>query len=207
MTRKELATVAKRLSRGLPTLGVKGSLLFLKPIGHTLRGVFLERSGDPRGFYVWVFFQPLCVPASHTYFNLGWRLGGGTRRWNVDESVGLDGLRESILREAIPFLEAIKSPRDVALAGKLLDPEHDGATQRAVAYSFARAGDIPQAIREIDRFLATGAGDEREWVIRETAEASVLKDLLLTDPGEAQRQLQQWEKQTLEAIGLTRLNE
>jgi hypothetical protein len=203
MTRKELAAVAQQLSRGLPTLGTKGSLLFVKPIGHTLRGIFLERSGDPRGFYVWVFFQPLCVPASQTYFNLGWRLGGGTRRWNVDQSSGLDDLRESILREAIPFLEAIKSPRDAALAGKLLDSEHDGATQRAVAYAFARAGDIPQAIREIDRFLRTGAGDERDWVLRETAEASALRDLLLADPAEAQRQLDQWEKQTLGAIGLT----
>ena len=188
MNKRELAAVAKRVSL---------------PIGHTLRGVFLERSSAPTSFYVWVFFQPLCVPSDHTYFNLGWRLGGGTQTWNVDDSSGLDDLRESIVREAIPFLEPIKTPRDTALAGKLLDPRHDGATQRAVAYAFARAGDTPQAIREIDRFLAIGVGDERDWVLKESAEASSLKKLLLTDPAAAQRQLQEWEAKTLDGSWLT----
>lgn len=202
MTKSELGKVAKQLATHFPSFRVKGSLLFLTPIGRTLRGLALERSSSRSGFYVWAFFQPLCVPAGHIYFNLGRRLGNGSRTWNVEEPFALDALERAIHREALPFLEPIVSSRDAALAAKLLDPEHDPATQRAVAYSFARAGDTPQALREIARFLRSTEQDTRPWAVTQVAEASRLKNLLSSDPTAAQAQLEQWESQTLKALGL-----
>jgi hypothetical protein len=202
MNKAELGKAAMHLATRLPSCRVKGSLLFLTPIGHILRGLGLERSSDPDRFYVWAFFLPLCVPAQQVYFNLGRRLGGGTRTWSVADPPALAALESAVHREALPFLKPLASPRDAALAGKLLDAEHDAATQRAVAYCFARAGDVSQAIREIDRFVAIMAQDNRSWAKAELAEASRLKNLLVRDPAAAQALLQQWENHTLEALGL-----
>jgi hypothetical protein len=202
MTKAELGKAAKRLATRFPEFRVRGSLLLLTPVGSTLRGLALERSSANAAFYVWAFFQPLCVPAEHIYFNLGRRVGGGSRTWSAVEPSALDALESAIRREALPFLAPISSSRDAALAAKLLDPEHDATTQRAVAYSFARAGDTSQSLREIDRFLALAKDDMRPWAVREVTEASRLRDLLKNDPTAVQAQLEQWEKHTLKALGL-----
>jgi len=85
MTKKEFEKIGKALLAELPGFRVVGQLLFAQPIGHTLRGVFLDRSIDPRGFYVQVFALPLFVPTEHIGFNFGWRLGGGAHLWHADD--------------------------------------------------------------------------------------------------------------------------
>ena len=75
MTAKQLRAIATRLGQAVDCVTVKDTLLFIAPIGHVLRGVTFERSSDPKGFYTWAFFQPLCVPSTVQYFNLGFRFG------------------------------------------------------------------------------------------------------------------------------------
>ena len=104
-----------------------------------------------RGFYVNVFFQPLCIPKAHVFFNLGWPLGGGAHRWNGDTAAAIAALTEAIRREAYPFFDRIQSPRDAALAVKLKGPT-DFISQKSIAYAFARGGDYRQATASsIDR--------------------------------------------------------
>ena len=86
--------------------------MFQTPVGHTLRGVALDRSADADKFYVWVFCQPLCVPATSVYSNLGWRLGGETHLWNSKDPDLLNNLHAQLLKEGLPFLEKIRTPRD-----------------------------------------------------------------------------------------------
>jgi hypothetical protein len=203
VTRKQLSAITKRLSAYYPELRSKGPLLFVQPVGQVLRGIDLHRSGDPVGFYVTVFFQPLCVPATSIYLNLGWRLGGGVHRWRAESPSLISDLRKRLEDEALPFLEVIRSPRDAAIAGKALNQSLDGATQQAIAYSFARAGDVPEAIQALDDFVALGQHDDRDWVRAEGEEALALRATLLSDPSRAQSQLAMWEDRTAEALGLT----
>ena len=200
MNRRELEKTAKILCADLPQCGVSGVLVFRLPLGRILRGICLERSGDPRGFYVWVFLQPLCIPKTGVFFNLGWRLGGGAHVWNGDTPASMTALRDAISREALPFLDRIQSPRDAALAVKRQGPT-DFISQKAIAYAFARGGDYPQAIRELDRPVPIG---HTEPVAQQDPEAKGLRELIVNDPEAAQRQLQTWEDQTIRALGLER---
>ena len=199
MNKRELTRIAKALVQELPEFAASNDLLVRMPLAPVLRALCLERSGwDSRGFYAWVFFQPLCIPHAHVFFNLGWRLGGGTHIWNCDTPAGVTALREAIRREALPFLDRIQSPRDAALQVKLQGPT-SLISQKAIAYAFARGGDYPQAIRELDRPVMVG---HPEPVAEQDPEAKKLRDLLLRDPAAAQQQLQAWEDETRRALGL-----
>jgi hypothetical protein len=164
----------------------------------------LERSGDPECFYVNVFLQPLFIPEQHYVLNAGWRLGGGAHAWNAAAPGVLGDLRQALTREALPFLEPIKSPRDVALATTRLHQSADPIVQRIVAYGFARNGDISQATRAIDQLLTLLSGDDRQWVLEMYEQAADLRAALLEDPARAERQLLTWEAQTAKALGLER---
>jgi hypothetical protein len=204
MNKKELSAIAKRLQVVAPHLLAKEKLLFIHPIQSVLRGVYLDRSGDPQRFYAWAFLQVLCVPSDHLYFNLGWRLGGGSHAWNASDPVEIERLEMVIVREALPFLDPIITPRDAALAAKRMGGSADHASLRAIAYAFARHGDTAQAVRELDRYVALGEGDSRDWVRARDQEAKDLKLKLLSDPVGAREQLQKWEAATIRALGLER---
>jgi hypothetical protein len=183
-----------------------GTAHFLPPVDHTLRAIFLERSGARRAFYVWVFFQVLCVPSDIVYFNLGWRLEN--RRWSTDNATGLEDLAAAIRNKGLPFLEPIQTPRDAALAAKLIHHLPYDEVQRAVAYAFARNGDRQQAIRELESYLAAHAElqSDLDYVVARVAEARALKEQLLKEPSAALRQLQEWEDATRAALGLREYN-
>jgi hypothetical protein len=201
VNKRELGKVATALAQNLTEYAGSGKMVFRIPLGPILQAVYLESSGwEPRNFYVWVFFQPLCLPMEHVFFNLGWRLGGGTHTWNCDTPVGLAALAEAIRREATPFLDRVQTPRDAALTAKMQGPA-DAITQLSIAFTFARGGDYVQAIRELDRPVAVG---HPQPVAVQNAEAKLLRELLTTDPEAAQRQLLAWEAQTVQALRLER---
>jgi hypothetical protein len=183
---------------------VHETLLLIRPLEHTLRGVLLERSGAPDCFYVNVFLQPLFIPEQHYVLNAGWRLGGGAHAWNVAAPSVLGELRQALTHQAFPFLEPIKSPRDVALATKLMNRSADPIVLRMVAYGFARHGDIRQATHAIDQLLTLLAGDDRHWVRAMYDQAASLHAALLKHPARAERLLLTWETQTAKALGLER---
>jgi hypothetical protein len=71
MKKAELSALLKQIQPELPGFKIKGQLLFIDPINHTLRGVWLDHSMDPRAFYVEVFVQPLFIPAEYIHFGFG----------------------------------------------------------------------------------------------------------------------------------------
>jgi hypothetical protein len=204
MTKKDLSKLALQLNTGDTGLVTKGALLFISPVRGVLRGISLGRSGGRQHFYATVFLQILCVLSEHTYYNIGWRLGGGSHVWDAADPQVTGTLRAVIIREAMPFLQSIETLRDAALAAKRMGGAVDSASQRQIAYAFARNNDTPQAIRELDRFIQLCNGDDRRFVREQRDEALTLRNQLLDDPGRAMQQLQDWEHQTLVAIGLER---
>src|SRR4051812_14991440 len=154
MRKKELETIGKCLVQDLPIrIAVKGPLSFYMPIGHTLRGIYLAGSIEPRGFYAQLILQPLCVPVDVIGFNVGWRLGGGCHTWNADAPDTVEKLRVLLEREALPFLSSVQTPRDAAEALRSLERSADPVVCQAIAYARARAGDVERATADLDSFI------------------------------------------------------
>jgi hypothetical protein len=84
--------------------------------------------------------------------------------------------------------------------GKPADPY----VQQAIAYSFARAGDIGKAVTALDQLVGQVlSGNEPYPWQREMAErARALKARLLVNPASAQQQLEAWESETAKNLGL-----
>jgi hypothetical protein len=215
--KKEFEAIGKQLMPELPGFALNGGLLFVRPLEHTLRGIRFDRSIDPRSFYVWIFLMPLCVPNNHLCFNIGWRLRGGVNgsiSWNADDPNLIVELLAALKRDALPFLSRIQTPRDLAdVAGaihRVTGPvaerigsrtSNDPINQEAIGYALARAGDIDEACIALDRLVSI-LGHENPWE-REMAErARSLKALLISDPAAAQLQLDKWESETAENLGL-----
>lgn len=126
---RELEKIGRQLLPELPGFAAKKKLLFIQPIGHTLRAICFARSIDPRGFHAHMFVQPLFMPEQQcVVFNFGWRLDRG-RVWNADATNLIADLGSTIRREAVPFLSRIHSARDVAEVGLSLERSGDLHTQ------------------------------------------------------------------------------
>ena len=150
MKNSEIAAIQRGLLPDLPGFAQKGQMLFVSPVGHTLRGIFFDRATNPRGFYVQILIQPLCVPEEHIIFNLGWRLRHGrTDGWNADDPQLIPELKPSIKPwpGSPVFSRSIESPRDIGDCGRV--PPEIGRIQlynKPQPTPFARAGDVPEAV-------------------------------------------------------------
>ena len=194
--------MGRRLIPDLPGFTVKGQMIFIQPVAHTLRGICFDGSTfDPNLFFLQVFVQPLFVPATHLALNIGWRVGGGSHRWNATSPSLLEDLRAALKHEALPFLARIESPRDLAQAVTSLQESQDPYTQQAIAYALARAGDVNKAVAELGQLTAlldVKVPWQREMVER----ADALKSQLLSDTTSAQKQLEAWEAESARNLGL-----
>jgi hypothetical protein len=204
MKKKDFVALAKRLLPHLTGFTVKGPLLFIPPVKHTLRGIYFEGSSfDARSFYVWMFFMPLCVPTHYVSFHLGRRVRGigGGDRWNADTPNLLAELGTALQHEALPFLGGIESLHDVAKAATALQTSRDPYVQEAIAYALARAGDVEQAARALDQLV--GLFDEKvPWQCEMAGRARALKSQMVSNPADVQRQLEAWEAENIHKLGL-----
>ena len=201
MKKAALSALLKQIQPELPGFKIKGQILFIDPINHTLRGVWLDHSMDPRSFYVELFVQPLFIPAEEIHFGFGWRIGGVS--WNADTPNLVRELGIAIKTEAVPFLTKINTPMDVAEAAIALRKPGDPNIQRAIAYSFARAGETRKAIAALDDFLrGMPAKITMDWLLEDARRAEILRDELKTNPAAAQRRLLAWESQTKKNLRL-----
>jgi hypothetical protein len=198
---KEFADLGRQLLPDLAGFQLKGKLLFSAPIGHTLRAIlFDESSFDSRMFFVHVFAQPMFVPARHLVLNIGWRLDNGAR-WNADDSTLINRLLETVRSEAIPFLSRIRSPRDLVTEAMSLNKSQDPYVQQAVAYAFARIGDVRSAIDAIEhlvRLLKPNVGWQEEMLNR----LEEMRRELFRAPSAVMKSLEGQEAETIANLGL-----
>jgi hypothetical protein len=201
MTTKEFVALEKDLLRELPGLAIKGSLMFIPPVGSLLRGISFKRSSDKDRFYVSAFVIPLCVPTNHLYFNFGHRMRhGGADGWNRGMPDLLWELSAALKSQAMPPLSPVNSLLEFAEFAGQFNPK-SLPTLRAIAYSLARAGEKRRAIDVLDR-LAALCDPAVEWQRTLAQEGQGLKEKLLGDPEEARRQLEAWESETVHNLGL-----
>ncbi len=204
MKNKDFAELANRLLPDLPGLTVKAPLMFIPPVGETLRGICFEGSSfDKNSFYVNVFFLPLFVPRKHLSFEFGNRIrtASGGDRWNADAPDIVRELGVALKREALPFLSPIESPRDVAQAATSLRLPQNPHIQQAIAYALARAGDVDKAVAELDALLAM-LDVKVPWQLEMFERANALKSQLLSDEPSAQKQLEAWEAESIRNLSL-----
>jgi len=200
MKNKDFAALAQRLLPELPGFTVKAPLMFIAPVTHTLRGLCFEsHSHEPRMFYLWAFFLPLFIPRRHVSFNFGIRVGSD--RWNADAPNLVPELVSALKREASPFLAPIESPRDVAQVAMSQRVPQNPHYQRTFAYALARAGDVGKAISELDELMRS-IDLKIPWQREIADEAEVLKSKLLANPDDGQRQLDEWEAESVRNLGL-----
>jgi len=200
MKKKEFETLGRRLLPDLPGFAVKGELLFAQPIAQILRGVCFDRSIDTRSFYVEVFVQPLFVPSKHLVFNFGRRLGGGCRSWNADAPDVIAELSAELRRDALPFLSHVESVLDFVEVAKSFSSANPH-TPKAIAFALARAGQTSQAVEVLDQLLSQ-LDLNVAWQREIADQAKALKAKLVTNPIEAQQQLDAWEAETVHNLGL-----
>ena len=206
MKKKELEKIGKELSRRLPGFTAKGDLVVMCPINTVLRGICFDGSGfDKRGFYVQVFFLPLCTPTHELYFSMGQRLRtlghNPGQMWSIDMPGLADELEEAVRKDALPFLakaESLESMIDVLKTSA----KTNFYGLRAMAYSLARLGRFTEAVEELSRAVAMLG--TRNWEVDLAVEASQLKKDILENPELALARLERWESETRTALKLDR---
>jgi hypothetical protein len=202
MTNKDFEKLGKSLLPNLPGFAVKERLLFVHPVGNTLRAVYFDSSSfDPNQFFVHVFLQPLFIPAKHISLGFGWRIGGGSYRWNMSAVNLSDALSTALKREALPFLARIESTKDIVRVIESLHMPSYPYAQEAIAYAWARAGVVPRAASALQRLISS-LDVNISWQCEMVERANTLRASLLSNPAEAQLRLEAWEKETLRNLNL-----
>lgn len=203
MTKKEFEKLGKSFLPELLDYVVKGDLIFRIPISHILCGITFDGSSfDKNLFFMEVFVQPLYMPpVKHIVLSLGSRIGGGTHRWDINDNKLTKELSNGIKREALPFLNKIASPSDIP--GAVEKWKKDPFASQAIAYSYARIGDIGKATKAFDELIQLfDVKGVFQWQIELVEKAKAFKELLLTKPNEAQQQLDSWEAETTKNLKL-----
>ncbi len=204
------ALFRRYLLPALPGFGFRKSLLYSQPIGNILRGFSFDSSRfDANTFYVEAFVQPLYVPSTFIYYLFGQRLTSRTGQlWRItpetETAVILDVLA-SLKKEGLPFINYIRSPRDLGEKASLVGGRSDiPHAMEAVAYSLVLAGEDAKALAALDQLDAlcrihlASAPYLGETVQR----SATIRASLTHDPPAAIALLQQWCVQTRTALRL-----
>lgn len=208
MRTKDFVALEKRLLPKLPNFTIKGPLLFIVPLGHTLRGFHFDGSSfDKESFYVEAFFMPLYLPSEHLHLNFGRRLrGSGGGGWST-ATPGFELVLEAQVRKEVPFLAGLKTARDVANALKPFAEGSNPHSHEALAYTLVQADEIRAAVSAIDTLLGLIESIKRvnpklTWELEIAERAQLVKTKLTQNPDDARAQLAAWESETIRNLRL-----
>jgi hypothetical protein len=209
VTTKEFVVIEKRLLPDFPGFAVKGALMFIQPLGNTLRGFHWEPSAfSKRDFYVNMFFLPLYVPTKHLHFTFGHRVGG-SKRWSAD-SRGLENALSSEMQKEVPFLNSLETTKEVAKALEpLTKPNKVGYVNphcyEAFAYALVQAGEMTAA-RDAINTLLNKVNLTVDWESEIASRAQLIRDKILDKPEKARELLAAWNSETIRNLKLETLS-
>jgi hypothetical protein len=193
----------KRLLADLPGFTIKGALIFIPPVEHTLRGFHFEGSDfDKTSFYIWRFFLPLTVPQNHLSFSFGDRLRiKGADRWSVKDS-NFEKILADAMKDEIPCLNKLKRPEDVVEElMRLKDASKNPYINEAFAYMSARSGNFRAATEALENLLALLDPSVR-WQRDMADRAQLLRRTLQLGSDQVMHQLKDWETESILNLGL-----
>jgi hypothetical protein len=182
-------------------------VIFADPIGHILRGISFDSSSHgAEAFYVHTFFQPLCVPAEHMHWTLGFRLTDmdGYDGWNSNRSDLLIALRDAVMAKALPFLASVETLEGAARTAEAISSS--SPVQENAAFCWLLAGDVKRAASLLENscnWLSRNVDNDIAWQLELLRRIEHVRDLLQNDPDAAVKQLLVWEAETVERIGFT----
>jgi len=200
MKTKEFVALEERLLPSFPGFAIKGSLMLIPPVEHTLRGFDFDTSGlDKNVFYLTAFYLPLCVPRKYLAFTFGHRLKG--TGWHAD-APGLELELTAAMKPEVRFLESLRTLDKVveATSSKAhgsVNPHH----HEALAYLLIRVGDASAGMAAFDRLLSM-LDPAISWQREMADRAQALRTTLFTDLPGAQQRLRAWEMESLSNLGL-----
>jgi hypothetical protein len=202
MTTKEFVAIEKALLHGLPGFTIKGSLLFVSPIKHLLRGVSFDGSSFSKTkFHVTYFVMPLCVPSKHLTLSFGNRLRlRGIDGWDSQLPNLIAELGSALKEQALPLFKPMQSLADF-IAYARLSPGTNPQTLRSIAYALARSGQSDQAVAAINE-MQKHNDLQFAWQKEISEESQALREKLIEAPDAANKQLEEWEACTIHSLGL-----
>jgi hypothetical protein len=201
MTTKEFVLLERRLQPNFPEFVIKGRLFFIPSVEHTLRAFSFEPSGfNKTVFYINAFYLPLCIPCKYLSFTFGKRLKG--TGWHAD-APNLESELVKAMQSEVPFLRSLRTAKEVAeaVAQSLKQNPRDPYRHEAVAYMLARSGEIAEAVVALDRLMSV-LDLTVSWQGEMADRALALKEKLIDAPTVAQRQLDDWQTETVRNLDL-----
>jgi hypothetical protein len=210
--------LALAISKLLPGFRARGRLIIKEPLDHLLRGICLDASSTKGSFYPTAFVQPLYMPKAYIFFSFGGRLrtSNGQYGWKLTAGNAnniLEDVTRAIQAQALPLIDKIRTPLDLAIACDSPEAFSDRFKWRpddinileAAAYSWLLAGDEHMALRKFSAIrdeVRTGT-DNRDWVLDLDARAGRFAARL--EAGERQLALAELEKWRCQAVRELRL--
>lgn len=212
--------VLTEISRSLRAFERNGRLLLRAPVGEMLQGIYFDSSSFSKQlFYPTVFVQPLFVPKDHMLFTYGGRLSGRQGRgWELaddNQAEVLQDLKRSIQTQAMPFLERIQEPIDLAIGTEHYPPElpeqfrwpsNDINVLEAATYAWFLSSDRKRSLRAIEKIQSQFLVEKYDtnWAQDLLDRVTAFKELVKTnDHRSAIERLSTFRLQTANALGLT----
>lgn len=221
-----MRVVRQHILPHLPGFRVKRwSFLYATPVSLIWRAFHFQVSYTQKeAFTVWMFAQPLYVPADRPVTDIGESLGRSwyhrNRWWTVQlgdaqsEQQVMDEVLRLIQKVGLPFLERLQTPADIIWWIQKKSDDRDAPySQEILAYSYILEGDYRRARRIIDRLIPELQYEIEEsspthrtlvqWIYEPTIDRlTQVKDLLEQSPDLAVQRLYAWRHWSLKQLRL-----
>lgn len=212
------ALIRKHLLPLMPDFGVKGGLLFVRPIQYVLRGYgFQGSSFDKHIFCVGVFAEPLFIPGGYVAVE-GWkRLGtvkGKQDQWwtltEDNERQVMTDVHRLMKREGPVILDKFKTLEDFVKNAIDRDTNpYSPYPPEMVAYGAILTGNANKAHEMFDRLETTlrNADCHRDYHDEILERACLVRDTFARNPKKAVAMLSRWRDETAATYKLTKFIE
>lgn len=202
MTTKEFVALERKLLPDLPDFEVKGTLLFIKPIGSVLRGFCFEGSSfSKESFYINVFFLPMYIPMDDLGFTFVDRLRSAESGGWESTHPNLDSDLRAAVHDRVPYLRSLCTPIDIVKAIRPKTKLPNPHVHEAFAYSLIKAGDYQSAV-DVIKGIPPMVDSAVDWQRALQERVLLIQEKLQRSPEEALQQLDAWEVESFRNLKL-----
>jgi hypothetical protein len=191
-------TVLRDIQHALSGTQLCRDVLVITPTEHILRGFLFERTLEKGIYYLWRVVMPLYRPANAVVLNYGLRIPYGEKMSLTPGGVeARDRVLQIILDGHLTYLRNLRRPKDFLehISGMI------GNTTAVFRMDLALTHYMLGNIRECVNILETLSSDRNTLASRSGIVTALLDDLK-TNPVNAARRVEDWERTNVENLGL-----